>query len=555
MVLVKYSASEPFAPVGTSIRSWPADMPPLASQQDPPQKYVSPFAPRPASTSTAESGSSRASSGFSSSSQGATSITSQGFYGSSYHVSHSHPDPPRQTTLPFGRGGRGSAASGLSYRPTSSTSQNQNAHSRSSHGSRGPTLLSTQNHAGGSSHGFGQTQRPSPQSQSQNGNSISRSEYKASGSTSQSQVGNSWNHRGHHQRPVSSSSKTQSSLSSSGYRSTANPSHPSHYKPSLLQYSSTPDPTTPKSKFQVVLNSSPSKPFDVSSYSMQESRPHLSDAATHSARRGRPPKNSLLRAEAPSSLPPKKRGRPFKDYSEVPELTPKKRGRPFKTLEGELRAAARANSSADPKKRGRPFKIRHQVEIAPPEAVFNPFICEWRGCPAELQNMETLRLHVYNVHRKRVDGKVLCLWGKCGKEPPSTMQVVITAKPTIITKPTDEMKEATDATMTGTEHEVVDLTGDETEDRPDEKMPVIVVGDVPKAGQEKKKDTEPEQPTETTTAEPTFKPPAPPPHPEFTSRQDWRTHMEEKHLVPCAWHMGDGPKATDLCTSLLPCSP
>lgn len=30
----------------------------------------------------------------------------------------------------------------------------------------------------------------------------------------------------------------------------------------------------------------------------------------------------------------------------------------------------------------------------------------------------------------------------------------------------------------------------------------------------------------------------------FTSKKDWMKHIEEKHLVPFSWHMGDGPKAT-----------
>lgn len=35
-------------------------------------------------------------------------------------------------------------------------------------------------------------------------------------------------------------------------------------------------------------------------------------------------------------------------------------------------------------------------------------------------------------------------------------------------------------------------------------------------------------------------------HPVFASKQQWMDHLEAKHLVPFSWHMGDGPKATDL---------
>lgn len=31
---------------------------------------------------------------------------------------------------------------------------------------------------------------------------------------------------------------------------------------------------------------------------------------------------------------------------------------------------------------------------------------------------------------------------------------------------------------------------------------------------------------------------------EFWTEQDWREHVNEAHLIPFAWHMGDGPKGT-----------
>ncbi|KAH9203314.1 hypothetical protein DL95DRAFT_321658 [Leptodontidium sp. 2 PMI_412] len=107
-----------------------------------------------------------------------------------------------------------------------------------------------------------------------------------------------------------------------------------------------------------------------------------------------------------------------------------------------------------PKKKGRPFKIRHHVDIEQPEPVFIPFICEWTDCRRELHNLETLRLHISIVHKKRVDGKLPCLWRDCSKTEAARMQ--------------------------------------------------------------------------------------------FRSRQEWKQHIEEKHLIPFAWHMGDGPKGTDL---------
>jgi hypothetical protein len=136
-----------------------------------------------------------------------------------------------------------------------------------------------------------------------------------------------------------------------------------------------------------------------------------------------------------------------------------------------LKAKARASSSGTStpayKKKGRPFKIRHQPFIPQPEPIFNPFLCEWKDCQAELQNLETLRLHIHVVHKKREDGKVPCLWAKCGAKK-------------------------------------------------------IIEGE---DGEKKGLDD----------------------HPRFASRQEWKDHLEVKHLVPFSWYMGDGPKATDLC--------
>ncbi|PVH87643.1 hypothetical protein DL98DRAFT_363666, partial [Cadophora sp. DSE1049] len=185
-----------------------------------------------------------------------------------------------------------------------------------------------------------------------------------------------------------------------------------------------------------------------------------------SPRRGRPHKGAEAK---PADALPKKRGRPISNKPRV-EPTPKKRGRPFKTVESELKAKARASSSGTStpayKKKGRPFKIRHQPFIPQPEPIFNPFLCEWKDCQAELQNLETLRLHIHVVHKKREDGKVPCLWAKCGAKK-------------------------------------------------------IIEGE---DGEKKGLDD----------------------HPRFASRQEWKDHLEVKHLVPFSWYMGDGPKATDL---------
>jgi hypothetical protein len=200
-----------------------------------------------------------------------------------------------------------------------------------------------------------------------------------------------------------------------------------------------------------------------------------SPVSSSTPRRGRPPKRSSFVIEIPT-LTPEKRGRPFANQQKTPSTDPnyKKRGRPFATAESAAKAAAKAaaagSDSADgiSKKRGRPFKVRTQLDVPVPEPVFIPFICEWKDCPAELHNLETLVAHVFNVHnKKQTSGSRLCLWGKCGVKH----------------GPSDE------------------TTDSQNHDEPNE----------------------------------------------FKTMAEWKDHINQRHLIPFAWHMGDGPKGTSLC--------
>jgi hypothetical protein len=200
----------------------------------------------------------------------------------------------------------------------------------------------------------------------------------------------------------------------------------SSYRPSMLQHASTPHFEAGPA-FAVVVESSPSKLFQRSGHAsdpiMEDSGDFQnissdapSPAASNSSRRGRLPKRSGITPRDTSSLPPKKRGRPFKSSPRIrfEEPVMKKRGRPFSTPHAAAKAAAAAPRSAEPKKRGRPFTIRHHVEVPVPDPIYIPFICEWKGCPAELQNLETLRMHLFNVHgKKSTSGFYTCLWDKC----------------------------------------------------------------------------------------------------------------------------------------------
>jgi hypothetical protein len=36
----------------------------------------------------------------------------------------------------------------------------------------------------------------------------------------------------------------------------------------------------------------------------------------------------------------------------------------------------------------------------------------------------------------------------------------------------------------------------------------------------------------------------------FMTKAEWKSHINQRHLTPFAWHMGDGPKGTSLCMLL-----
>lgn len=191
--------------------------------------------------------------------------------------------------------------------------------------------------------------------------------------------------------------------------------------------------------------------------------------------------------EVPSSSPSQaRRGRPSKDgdSSGPPSTILKKRGRPYANAESAQKAREKAerkaNPDAHPKKRGRPLKITHQVDIAIPEAKYVPFLCEWKGCHAELHNLETLRLHITSVHGRKLvghgKGVRICKWGKCG------------------------------------------IKVEEADEESKSPVPILIDDDSnPKARKV-----------------------------EFSSKKEWKEHIENAHLIPFAWHMGDGPKATCL---------
>ncbi|KUJ12264.1 uncharacterized protein LY89DRAFT_203800 [Mollisia scopiformis] len=148
------------------------------------------------------------------------------------------------------------------------------------------------------------------------------------------------------------------------------------------------------------------------------------------SRRGRPPgsgkaiKPSKLAIEVHSSPVSKRRGRPTRNAAENPPVDSmsksegsslKRRGRPFKSAETAAKAKAKSNGESVARRRGRPMKSSDQVDIPIPMAEYVPFLCEWRGCKAELHNLETLKRHIHAIHgSKNVEGVRFCAWAKCG---------------------------------------------------------------------------------------------------------------------------------------------
>lgn len=74
------------------------------------------------------------------------------------------------------------------------------------------------------------------------------------------------------------------------------------------------------------------------------------------------------------------------------------------------------------KRRGRPPRQPSPTPRGVWETMTAPryvsFWCEWAGCTAELQNIETLRRHVRKVHGQAEQAEPLvCRWATCGQQP------------------------------------------------------------------------------------------------------------------------------------------
>lgn len=159
------------------------------------------------------------------------------------------------------------------------------------------------------------------------------------------------------------------------------------------------------------------------------------------------PLQQQAKGEAPVKLPPRPATTTTTTAAPAPAPAPATasgattpttaRGRPkgwkpgmsYAAMRGHERPpAARPRPAAGAaKRRGRrpkqasppPRELYHALD--PP---FVAFLCEWRGCRAELHNLETLRRHVGIVHLEEEEEdegeEWCCMWGKCGRGEPVT---------------------------------------------------------------------------------------------------------------------------------------
>ncbi len=161
-----------------------------------------------------------------------------------------------------------------------------------------------------------------------------------------------------------------------------------------------------------------------------------SSRASSTARRrpGKRPKDLSIATEIPSSS---------KDNLRAGHLgyAGKKRGRHLKTGEAGVKAAA-IKASTYSKMAGqlsRPRKRWEHTEVPVPEPIYYAFICEWKGCVAELQNLETLRRHLLVIHgMKQENGRIACLWRNCRKAGEVTQEVAASDSDEVVQVPVSE---------------------------------------------------------------------------------------------------------------------
>ncbi|KAJ4367465.1 hypothetical protein N0V83_007048 [Neocucurbitaria cava] len=126
------------------------------------------------------------------------------------------------------------------------------------------------------------------------------------------------------------------------------------------------------------------------------------------------------------------------EYGPDGQPLPKKRGRPVgwrKAIHGSSTAQARPspNGHTGPVTQHQPSQpssvrnvrfngdepipINSRSSSVAARPQYQLYQCKWQECKADLHNLETLKKHVFKVHRKATHHNTLeCLWEKCGKD-------------------------------------------------------------------------------------------------------------------------------------------
>ncbi|KAG9248637.1 hypothetical protein BJ878DRAFT_487159 [Calycina marina] len=229
----------------------------------------------------------------------------------------------------------------------------------------------------------------------------------------------------------------------------------------------------------------------------------------------------------------KQRGRPSKNIASpkniaVPSAPAiKKRGRPFTVPEAAAATAAKAQATPDGtfvKKPGRPAVNKasdmKDVKLTPPK--FHIWRCEWFGCNAELHNLETLRAHVLSIHTvARQDSSLTCLWKNCGRHPAEELDKMDVDCNVAKKRPA--------------------IKGGDTLKYPKNYFKTLknVRGPLPAdSWSEESEEDKTVANEQGIAADHTLE------RLVFKSLAEWSIHIEKVHLMPYAWHMGDGPRAT-----------
>lgn len=134
--------------------------------------------------------------------------------------------------------------------------------------------------------------------------------------------------------------------------------------------------------------------------------PALLAHANDMAAAGTPVGYSAFRQVGPDGQVVKKKGRPVgwkkhihsREAQGLPPHYPKKAG----YAAGQL---------------GRPPKEAKEKSLVEPQ--WQSFRCEWKGCKAELQNLDTLKRHLLKVHGREMEGGrgYECVWKGCDRQP------------------------------------------------------------------------------------------------------------------------------------------